>query len=90
MNRVQPEVYGVGPGGDGPIGAATEAVSVATFGVDVELGGDFDVLEREEPGRRVLDVDRVVLGLDDEGGRSLRVRLTKNFRSSKTPPTRIG
>src|SRR5258708_7144103 len=38
----------------------------------MQLGWDLGLLQLQEVGGGVLDVDRVVLRLDDEGGRSLR------------------
>lgn len=46
---------------------------MAAFSVDVELGGNLGLLEGEEPGGGVLDVDGVVFGLDKDGGRSAAV-----------------
>ena len=44
---------------------------MAALGVDVEFGGDFGVFQGEEVDGGVFHVDRIVFGLDDEGGRGL-------------------
>ena len=67
---MQPYLCGLRPGGYWELGGA-EAVAVAAFGVDVQLGGDFCFLELEEIDDGVFDMDRVVFGLDDEGGRGV-------------------
>ncbi len=46
-----------------------QAVPVAPFSIDVEFSGDVSGFQLEKPGGRVLDVDRIVLGLKQEGRR---------------------
>ncbi len=70
---MQPGIYCIWPGGYGEIGDAAEAVAVAALGVEVELRGDVDGLEREEVCGGVFYVDCVVFGLNDDCGRGLGV-----------------
>ena len=44
---------------------------MTSLGEDVELGGDLCCLQREEVRGGVFDVDGVVFGLEDEGGRGI-------------------
>ena len=60
-------------------GGGTQAVAVAAFGKQVKFCGDVGFLELKEPGYRVLDVDRVIFGLQQEswwrvaGGMEIRI-----------------
>ena len=42
---------------------------MAALGVDVELGGNVGVFESAEVDDDVFDVDGIVLGLEEKGGR---------------------
>src|SRR5579863_842439 len=68
MNGMEPRFYALRPRGDREGGPA-QAVAVAALGVHVKLRGDFRVLEHEEIDYGVFDVDGVVFGLHEEGGR---------------------
>jgi len=69
LDRVQPSLDKFGPVCDWEIRKA-ESPTVSTVRVDMKLGGDLGVLEREEVDSGVFDVDGIVFGLNDEGGRS--------------------
>ena len=43
---------------------------MAAVGIDVQLGRNFCVFQREKIDRRVFNVDGIVFGLNDEGWRS--------------------
>jgi hypothetical protein len=47
---------------------------VATFGVDVKLGGNLELLEGLEVDKDILFVDRIVFGLKQKGGRGTGAR----------------
>src|SRR5262245_21579902 len=64
---VEPGFDQRGPMGDGKFGGA-EAVAVAAFGVEVEFGRDFELLEGLCVEENVFYVDWVVFGLEEEGG----------------------
>jgi hypothetical protein len=44
---------------------------VSSFGVDMEFGGDLELLERLKVDEDVFFVDGIVFGLEEEGGRSV-------------------
>ena len=49
-----------------------QAVSVAAFRIDMQLGGHLGVLEGHEVDHRIFDVCRIVFRLHDEGRWGLR------------------
>ena len=75
VDGFEPDCGGLRPGGHGKVILGAQAVAVAAFGVEVELGGDVDGFESEEPGRRVFDVDAIVFCLDEERRRGVGGRV---------------
>src|ERR1700722_13308968 len=70
VNGVQPDLCCLGPCGDGKLGAA-QSVTMSALRINVQFGWYLGVLEGEEIDDRVFYVDRIVLRLNEEGGRSL-------------------
>lgn len=67
-DRVQPGLDKLRPGGDRQPGVA-EAVAVSALGIDMHFGGHFGFLQGHEVDDGVFDMDRIILGLEDETGR---------------------
>src|SRR6185437_9197089 len=68
-DKGEPCVDELRPGGYGELSAA-EAEGVASFGVEVELGGDAGVAKRDVVRERIVDVvDVIVFVLEKEGWR---------------------
>ncbi len=74
MNGVQPGFDERGPVGDRKR-RGTKAVAVASFGVDVKLGRNLELLEGLEVDQDILFVDRIVFGLKQKGGRGVGARI---------------
>src|SRR6185369_5620804 len=55
--------------GDGEFGG-TQAIAVPAFGVEVQLGGDFQLLKSLAVDEDVFNVDGIVFSLQEEGRRS--------------------
>ena len=68
VDGVEPGGDEVGPVGDGELGGA-EAVAVAALREDVDFGGDFEFFEGAAVDEDVFNVDWIVLGHEEEGGR---------------------
>ena len=79
MDRVQPLGHTIGPSSDGKL-SSPQAITVPTLGVDVQLRRNIRILELHEINRRVLDVHRIILRLNDETGRSLRRHMNIRIR----------
>src|SRR5215472_1278282 len=71
VNRVKPGLDKRRPVRHRKIGRP-KAVAVASFRVEVKFGRDLCLLERLKIEQRVFYVNRVVLGLQDKGRRSVR------------------
>ena len=66
---MEPGFHGSRPGGYRQCCPA-QSVTVPALGVDVQFGRNLGVLEGEEVHDGVLNMHRIVFGLDDERGRS--------------------